>query len=273
MSIVNEEVYSVEAAQAEVKSAAAAAAETITEERGDTIRTRMGKADVIKFAGLILFFILSGVAVAAVWPYIGMLFEEGGTEILKEEVQNAGVGGIFVILGIQLLQIIVAVIPGEVVQVAAGMVYGTWGGFAIIVVGCVISSAIIFILVRKLGAPFVQNMVSTKYLEKFRAFEATGKLDLIVFFLFLIPGLPKDMFTYLVPLTDMPLGKFLILANVARMPGILVSTFASNGIMQGDYVTSIILFAVAGVIAVLGIVFRDKILAFFGNRFGSHKNG
>ena len=259
-------IHAVEEARDEVKSAAADAAQDITEERADTIRARMTKADVIKFVGLLLFLALCGILVAKLWPYIGMLFEDGGAAQLKEIIQNAGPAGIFIILGVQLLQIIVAIIPGEVVQVAAGLIYGTWGGFAVLLIGCVISSAIVFLLVRKLGAPFVQNMVSTKYLDKFRTFEATGKLDLIVFFLFLIPGLPKDVFTYLVPLTDMPIGRFLVLATAGRIPAMFMSCFAANGIMEGNYVTSAIIFAVAAVIAVLGIVFREKILGIFETR-------
>ena len=231
-------IHAVEEARDEVKSAAAEVAQDITDERADTIRGRMSTVDVIKFVGLLLFLGLAALLVAKLWPYIGMLFEEGGAEALKEQIHNAGPAGIFIILGVQLLQIIVAVIPGEVVQVAAGMIYGTWGGFAVLLVGCIISSAIVFLLVRKLGAPFVQNMVSTKYLDKFRAFEATGKLDLIVFFLFLIPGLPKDVFTYLVPLTDMPIGRFLVLSTAGRIPAMFMSCFAANGIMEGNYVTS-----------------------------------
>ena len=265
-------IAAVEEARDEVKAAAAEAVEATTEERPDTIKARMTKADVIKFVGLLVFLGLCAFLVIKMWPYIGMLFEDGGAEALKEKIHDAGPAGVFIILGVQLLQIIVAFIPGEVVQVAAGMIYGTWGGFAVLLVGCIISSAIVFTLVRKLGAPFVQNMVSTEYLDKFRAFEATGKLDLIVFFLFLIPGLPKDVFTYLVPLTDMPIGRFLVLSTAGRIPAMFMSCFAANGIMEGNYVTSAIIFAAAAVIAVLGVVFRDKILAVFENRRSADKN-
>ena len=115
------------------------------------------------------------------------------------------------------------------------MLYGPWVGAAVILVGCMISSAFIFVLVHKLGAPFVQSMVPTNYLEKFRRFEKTGKLNIIVFVLFLIPGLPKDVFTYLVPLTDMNMRTFLLLSNVGRIPGIIVSTYAADGLMAVSY--------------------------------------
>ena len=237
-----------------------------TPDRGATIRARMSTADVVKFVGLVAFLALATGLVVLLWPYIGVVFQKGGVQILVDQVQAAGILGILVFFSVQLLQVIVAFIPGEVVQVAAGMVYGTVGGFLVIVLGCIASSAIVFLLVHKLGAPFVQNMVSTKYLEKFRHFEKTGKLDWVVFILFLIPGMPKDVFTYLVPLTDMPMGRFLLLSTLGRIPAMFVSCFAASSIVKGDYWTAGIIFGLAAIIAVAGILLKDKIFAFFGNR-------
>ncbi|MBP3866657.1 MAG: TVP38/TMEM64 family protein, partial [Eggerthellaceae bacterium] len=164
----------------------------------------------------------------------------------------------------QFLQIVVAFIPGEVVQLAAGLMYGPLFGTLIILTGCVISSAVVYLLVHKLGAPFVQNMVSTEHLEKFRTFEKTGKLDIVVFILFLIPGMPKDVFTYLVPLTDMDMKRFLILSNVGRIPGVLASTYTAHGIFEGDVVGPIVVVCIVAIVAVIGFVFRDRIMGAFG---------
>lgn len=222
------------------------------------------KGDIIKFAGLIAFFLVMLLVCVLVFPYIKELFEPGGVERVIEKVRDAGSVGVFILLGMQFLQIVVAFIPGEVTQVAAGMLYGPWFGALIILIGCIVSSAFIFFLVHKLGAPFVQSMVPTKYLEKFRAFEKSGKLNMIVFLLFLIPGLPKDVFTYLVPLTDMRMRDFVLLSNIGRIPGVIVSTYAADGLIDGRVWESAIIFVVAAVIAVLGIIFKDKIMDFVG---------
>lgn len=169
---------------------------------------KMEKADIFKFVGLIAFFAIMVLIVVMLWPYFHELFEPGGLDRIINDVRGAGPVGFLILLGLQFLQIVVAFIPGEVVQIAAGLLYGPWIGALVILAGCVISSAFIFALVRKLGAPFVQSMVPVQYLEKFRKFEKTGKLNIIVFILFLIPGLPKDVFTYLVPLTDMRMRTF-----------------------------------------------------------------
>ena len=221
---------------------------------------KMEKGDIFKFVGLIAFFAIMVLIVVLLWPYFHDLFEPGGLDRIINDVRDAGPVGFLILLGLQFLQIVVAFIPGEVVQIAAGLLYGPWLGAFVILLGCVISSAFIFALVHKLGAPFVQSMVPTQYLEKFRKFERTGKLNIIVFILFLIPGLPKDVFTYLVPLTDMRMRTFLLLSNVGRIPGIIVSTYAADGLAEGRFLESAIIFGVAAVIAVLGIVFRERIM-------------
>ncbi len=246
---------------------------------------KMTFADIFKFAGLIAFFVVMILLCALIWPYVHEIFEPGGLDRVINDVRQAGpvgflillaiqflqvvvafipgevvqvaagmiygpwVGaindvrqagpvGFLILLAIQFLQVVVAFIPGEVVQVAAGMIYGPWVGALIVLVGCVVSSAFVFLLVHKLGAPFVQAMVSEKHMAKFRTFENSGKLNIIVFVLFLIPGMPKDVFTYLVPLTHMPLRTFLLLSNIARIPGILVSTYAASGLVEGDISSS-----------------------------------
>ena len=221
---------------------------------------RLTKADLFKLGGLAAFFVLMAVACVAIAPMIAELTEPGGLERVVEDVQNAGVGGVFMLLGFQFLQIVVAFIPGEVVQIAAGMMYGPWGGALIVLVGCIVSSAFIFVVVHKLGAPFVRAMIPEKWMGKLEKFEQSEKLDVMVFVLFLIPGLPKDVFTYLVPLTNMGLRDFLFLANVGRIPGILISTFGAAGLIEGDYTQSIVLFAAAAVIAVVALVMHEKIL-------------
>lgn len=232
----------------------------------------MQMGDIFKFAGLIAFFAIMALLVYLLWPYFHELFEPGGLDRVINDVRSAGPVGFLILLGLQFLQIVVAFIPGEATQMAAGLIYGPWVGALIIFVGCVLSSAFIFVVVKRLGAPFVQKMVPTQYLEKFRKFEESGKLNITVFILFLIPGLPKDVFTYLVPLTDMSMRTFLILSNVGRIPGIVVSTYAASGLAEGRVLESVIIFAVLAAIAIVGILLRDKIMdVFAGHRDKSGK--
>lgn len=214
----------------------------------------MPASNIFKFVGLIVFFALMVLAVVLLWPYMHEVFEPGGVEHVTRQVREAGPAGFLILLGIQFIQIVVAFVPGEVVQIAAGLIYGPWLGALIILLGCVISSSVVFLLVHRLGAPFVQAMVPEKYMNKMKAFEESPKLNTIVFVLFLIPGLPKDVFTYLVPLTHMKMHTFVVLSNLARIPGIVISTYAASGLAKGDYAQSAIMFGIMAVIAVIALV-------------------
>ena len=196
---------------------------------------KIEKADIFKFAGLIAFFAIMVLIVVMLWPYFGDLFEPGGIDRIITDVRDAGPVGFLILLGLQFLQIVVAFIPGEVVQIAAGLLYGPWIGALVILVGCVISSAFIFALVHKLGAPFVQSMVPTQYLNKFRKFELTGKLNIVVFILFLIPGLPKDVMAYFAALAGMKPVHLVVVTTVGRLPSVVAATLASSYAAAGDW--------------------------------------
>ena len=228
---------------------------------------KMKKSDLLKFVGLLAFLAIVTIIVVLLWPHLKGMFEPGGVQNLIERIREAGPVGVFVLLGFQLLQVIVALIPGEVVQIAAGLLYGPWLGVLILFVGCVISSFIVFQLVHRLGAPFVRDIVPDRLIDRFDTFEKTKKFDIIVFILFLIPGLPKDVFTYIVPLTEMPMGKYLIISNIARLPGMLGSTLAASALISGDYLKAGIIFGVLAVIAIVVILLSERLLEFLEHRF------
>ena len=221
---------------------------------------KIKQSDLIKLVGLVVFIVLITAIVVATWPTLSIVFEPGGVETLIELITSQGPLGVLILLGMQLLQIIVAFIPGEVVQIAAGMMYGPLWGSVVILVGCVLSSMVVYELVHKLGAPFVRSMVGEKQLLKFRQFELSGKFGVTVFILFLIPGFPKDVLTYIVPLSDMNLRTFLLLSTIGRTPGVIISTYAAAGLADGNIVTSVIIFVVAALIAIIVLLLRNRII-------------
>ena len=97
-------------------------------------------------------------------------------------------------------------------------------------------------------------------MEKFEEFEKSKQFYAIVFVLFLIPGLPKDLFTYLKPLSGMTFVPFIVITNIARIPGIVLSTYAANGLIDGDVWSSIALFAVLAAISVVALIVFNKIM-------------
>lgn len=223
--------------------------------RGRTIR----RGDIVKIWGLVVFVVVITAAIVLMWPYVKDMFGGGGVGVVVDKIRNAGAAGVLILLALQFLQVVVAIIPGEVVQLAAGLMYGPLWGTVILVAGATLSSAVVYKLVHSLGAPFVRDMVSPQHMERFNQFQNSGKLDVVVFVLFLIPGLPKDAFTYLVPLTEMKMKDFLLITTVARTPGILGSTYVASGLANGNIAGSIVVIVIVAVAAALCIAFREKI--------------
>ena len=227
------------------------------------------QGDIFKIVGLVVFLAIVVLIGALLWPYMHDLFELGGVDRVIDDVRSAGPWGFLILLALQFLQIVIAFIPGEVTQMAAGMLYGPWLGGLVILIGCIISSAFVFVVVHKLGAPFVRDMVPEKWMKKFDTFQESGKLELTVFVLFLIPAMPKDVFTYLVPLTSMRMRTFMVLSNVGRIPGILVTTYAASGLVDGNLWQSVVIFVVFAAVAVVCLIFRERLM---GKMAGSSKN-
>lgn len=224
---------------------------------------KMHKAELFKLGGLIAFFVIILGVTAALWPMFGELFSPGGATKVVNQIRDAGPWGILVLLGLQFLQIVISFIPGEVVQFAAGILYGPWWGTVLIIFGAFISSLFIFELVHRLGRPFVEAMVSKKHLDKFHTFAESGKLRSLVFLLFLCPGMPKDVFTYIVPLTSMTRRDYLLITTFARVPGVFLSTYAAAGLFDGNATVSIVIYVGVTVIALAAILLKDKLTALF----------
>ena len=217
-------------------------------------------ADKIKFIGLVIFIILILICGSLLLPYFQQLNTAEGRAELVTDIQGAGLWGVIISLGMQFLQIIVAFIPGELVQLVIGLIYGTVWGSLILLIGAVISSAFVFFVVRKLGAPFVQAMIGKGDSKRMRFLQETKQLDTAVFILYLIPGLPKDVFNYVLPLTKITPSSFLVLSTIGRLPGIIASSYIGSSFWQGNYIGMIIVAVIIGGLGLVGIVFNQKII-------------
>ena len=81
-----------------------------------------------------------------------------------------------------------------------------------------------------------------------------------MFILFFIPGTPKDIMTYFVPLTHMKLGHFLLLSGVARLPSVITSTVGGNALGSGNHWFAVAVFAITAVLSAAGIWMYRRIV-------------
>lgn len=130
---------------------------------------------------------------------------------------------VFIYIGIQIVQIIICFIPGQAVQIAAGYVYGFLLGYLYSIIGTIIGTISTFYISKILGRPALNIFFDHEKLDKYIARMNSKKAIGIVFIIFLIPGLPKDLFTYAAGVSDMKLKTFLIVSVIARTPAMMIS--------------------------------------------------
>jgi uncharacterized membrane protein YdjX (TVP38/TMEM64 family) len=174
-------------------------------------------------------------------------------------IEGLGVKGMAILLGIQVLQIVVAIIPGGPLEIVAGAAYGAWGGFAICILGCLMASAGIFFAVRIFGVPLVERLFGKKLTEKYRFLGNAKKFSLALFLLFLIPGIPKDALTYIAPLGSIKPGRFIVISTVARSPAILMATMLGSSALGGNWLLAALFFGAIAVTGIMGILYGGRI--------------
>ena len=190
--------------------------------------------------------------------------EEGFNKFIND-IQNTGFLGVLILIFIQILQVVVAFIPGEFVELASGVMFGPMGGLLVCLIGLNIGTIIIFGLCKLLGKPFIDENVKEEN-QKLKFLNNPTRALIIFFFIFLIPGIPKDVLIYVVPLTNIKLWKFLIVSSVARIPSIITSTIAASLLIEENYLLSGIVLGVTLVLAIIGLIFNKQITNFIENK-------
>lgn len=182
-------------------------------------------------------------------------------KILTEYIDGFGAYSQLVFIAVRTLQTVVKVIPGEPVEIAAGLAFGTFGGLALCLAGTAVGSAIIVLLTRTLGMKFVTLFVSEEKLRSCALLKSSDRLYLLLFFFYLIPGTPKDIFTYAAALTDIKLWKFFVITGIARIPSIITSTMCGASLCQKNYLAAAVIYGVTLMLSVAGMLVYRKIKA------------
>ncbi len=227
---------------------------------------------VIDIVSIILILLLVFGLVYKYWDEIKMLNSDSGQEWLENKVQKTGVWGVLVLLGIQVLQVVVAFIPGEVVEIVSGVMFGAFGGLLICIIGLIIGTCIIFGLVKLLGKPFVELVVKDNDSSKFKFLEDPIRALVILFFIFLIPGLPKDILIYLIPFTKIDLKNFLFVSVLARIPSIFTSTLVGSAIVDKNYSLAVIISIIMSILAIVGLIFNKQICSYIEDKIVNKNN-
>jgi uncharacterized membrane protein YdjX (TVP38/TMEM64 family) len=180
-------------------------------------------------------------------------------EGFKALVLQTGPWGPVVFVALQILQVFIFVLPGEIAQIAGGYLFGLVEGTLLSLVGISLGSLLNFTLAQVLGKPFVNRLFGKEKLGKFEAILTSSRMETAFFLLFLIPGIPKDILCYVAGLSTMKFPGFLGVSMLGRLPGIVGSTAIGQAAGQGNRTAVIVISLVAALLFILGMRFHERI--------------
>lgn len=211
---------------------------------------------VLALAALLVFLALS--AALAWWVGRPMLRFARQPELFRAWVDRRGLAGAAIYVAMVALQVVVAVIPGEPLEIAGGYAFGAWWGTVLCLLGAALGSAAVFALVRRWGRPLVEVFFPPEKLERLRFLRhASPKRTAVLWLIFTLPGTPKDLLCYFAGLTDLRWGAWMLIATVGRLPSIVTSTVGGDALGVGNYGAAAIAFGAALAVAGVGwLVYR-----------------
>lgn len=182
-------------------------------------------------------------------------------DAFRDWIYAQGFWGPVVFFLLMVAQIIVAVIPAGPIELAAGYIFGIWGGTGLCLAGGVVGGAIVFFLVKRFGYKLITAFISQEKINSLRFLQNSKKLNFFVFLFFFIPGAPKDVLTYFVPLTPMKFKDFIWISNVARIPTFLLSVAGGASLGEEYYIIGAVLIGVSLLAGAIGMIIFGKIEA------------
>lgn len=218
-----------------------------------------GRGFKIAVGVLFPLFIVAVVVLAIVFRSSWMAFFSSRTDV-QEWIASYGAVAPLIYIAVQVFQVVIFIVPGEVIQITGGYLFGIGLGTLYSLIGITVGSGIDFYMARLLGRSFVEGVFGENQVARFDAFTSSRGPQTAFFLLFVIPGIPKDVLVYVAGISRMRFGQFLLVTMAGRLPGILGSAVIGDSVAAGRWVLGAVIFGVSCLLFVLGVVFRRRLV-------------
>ena len=207
---------------------------------------------LIAWAAIAIFLLLS----AVVGWFVGrpLVRFASQPEQFRQWVDGHGLMGCAAYVGMVFLQVVVAVIPGEPLEISGGYAFGAARGSLLCLLGAFLGSVAVFALVRRFGRELVDIFFPREKLENLKFLQSSPKRDVLFWLVFMVPGTPKDLLCYFAGLTDLSWGKWLLLCTVGRLPSVLTSIIGGDALGVKDYQFAVLVFAATLAVSAVGLL-------------------
>lgn len=175
-------------------------------------------------------------------------------------VERMGFFAPFIYILLQIAQIILAPIPGQVVGGVGGYIFGWWG-ILWTLIGSTIGYLIMILISRKFGRSLIEKIFKKSAMDKFD-FVLGENAAIILFLVFLLPGLPDDMVGYMAGLTDVPIKKLIILMTLGHIPTIIITNYIGMGLGESNLAPVAIVAVIVVLVFALTLWQKERIISF-----------
>ena len=219
--------------------------------------TRAQQKIIAAIAGLIAVAIMVYISIYIGKPLMQFITEP---ERFRMWVEQHGILGRMIYMLIVFLQVVIAIIPGEPLEIAGGYAFGAIEGTLLYLGAAVLGSLVVFLLVRRFGIRLLEIFFTKDRIESLKILKTNRKRSILFFLIFMIPGTPKDLLCYYAGLTDMKLSTFLLINAIGRLPALISSTIGGDALGMQSYTAAIIVFAVTLLLSLIGYIIYSKII-------------
>ena len=176
-------------------------------------------------------------------------------------VDEAGAMGRFLFVTANMAQVVLAFLPGEPLELGAGYAFGFWEGTLWCLVASALGTVLVMVLVRAFGMRLVGLFFPPEKIASVRWLRDARRFELLLFLVFLIPGTPKDLLTYVAGLGTSPVWRIVALTTVGRIPSIVSSTLAAGALGGGNYTVAAVTVALTLALVAAGVVAYRRLAA------------
>lgn len=242
-----------DSAEVACSTAPAEVRESIDEDPEIDVRRRAQRRRVL--IGLVT---AASITALLCWEYLpGLLAWLADARAVRAFVSDHAFVSRLAMLGINIVQVLLAFLPGEPVELASGYAFGFWEGTALCLVASGLATSMIYWATRRWGWKLVGLFFNRSLFDRFSWLKSAKRLELIMLIVFLIPGTPKDFLTYFAGLTNMRFLPVVLIATFGRIPSIVTSTIAASAVGSGNWpLVACTLVASAFLLAVGGLMYR-----------------
>ena len=202
---------------------------------------------------------LSLLAVVVIFVGIPLLRFLKVPERFRAWVDERGFWGKLAFIGMVIMKVVVAVIPGEPFELAAGYAFGVWEGLLLCMIGITIGSMIVFSLVRRFGVSIIRVFFSQEKIDGMKLLHTSKKGNIILSIVYIVPGTPKDFLNYCAGLTTIKLPTWLMVCSIGRIPSIVTSTISGDAFVQKRYLFGIMIYVGTFLVGLIGVLIYNKV--------------